>query len=70
MELRPEIYALAQTTDGFLLARDRNRMFRFDGIRFESYKPQSGQASPTQRVLYSPYQMEAVVAFVWRGQLH
>ena len=44
-----EIYALAQTTDGFLWLGTATGLFRFDGIRFESYKPQSGQAYP-QRV--------------------
>ncbi len=39
-----EIYALAQTTDGFLWLGTATGLFRFDGIRFESYKPQSGQA--------------------------
>lgn len=38
-----EIYALAQTTNGFLWLGAATGLFRFDGIRFEPYKPQSGQ---------------------------
>jgi signal transduction histidine kinase/ligand-binding sensor domain-containing protein len=46
-----EIHALAQTTDGFLWLGTATGLFRFDGIRFESYKPQSGQAFPQRNVL-------------------
>ena len=46
----PEIYALAQTTDGFLWLGTATGLFRFDGIRFEPYKPQSGQAFPQRSV--------------------
>ena len=45
-----EIYALAQTTDGFLWLGTATGLFRFDGIRFEPYKPQSGQAFPQRSV--------------------
>src|SRR5437867_275958 len=39
-----EINALAQTTDGYLWLGTATGLFRFDGIRFQPYKPQSGQA--------------------------
>ena len=45
-----EIYALAQTTDGLLWLGTATGLFRFDGIRFEPYKPQSGQAFPQRSV--------------------
>ena len=45
-----EIYDLAQTSDGFLWLGTAKGLFRFDGIRFEPYKPQSGQAFPQRRV--------------------
>ena len=45
-----EIWALAQTTDGFLWLGTATGLFRFDGIRFEPYKPQSGQAFPQRGV--------------------
>jgi signal transduction histidine kinase/ligand-binding sensor domain-containing protein len=45
-----EIYALAQTTDGFLWLGTATGLFRFDGIRFELFKPQSGQAFPQRSI--------------------
>lgn len=45
-----EIYALAQTTDGFLWLGTATGLFRFDGIRFQAYKPRSGQAFPQRSV--------------------
>lgn len=35
---------LAQTTDGYLWMATLNGLYRFDGMRFEHYKPSSGQA--------------------------
>ena len=46
-----EIQALAQTTDGFLWLGTATGLFRFDGIRFEPYKPQSGQMFPQRNVV-------------------
>ena len=46
-----EIHALAQTTDGFLWLGAATGLFRFDGIRFQAYKPQSGQAFPQRNVV-------------------
>lgn len=45
-----EIYALAQTTDGFLWLGTATGLFRFDGVRFEPYRPESGQAFPQRHV--------------------
>jgi PAS domain S-box-containing protein len=45
-----EVRALAQTTDGYLWLGTATGLFRFDGIRFQPYKPQSGQAFPQRRV--------------------
>ena len=47
-----EVNALAQTTDGYLWLGTATGLFRFDGIRFQPYKPQSGQAF-TQRSVAS-----------------
>lgn len=41
------IFALAQTTDGFLWLGTTEGLYRFDGITFERYKPQSGPAFPS-----------------------
>ena len=45
-----EVYALAQTTDGYLWLGTATGLFRFDGIRFEPFKPESGQAFPQRSV--------------------
>ena len=46
-----QVHALAQTTDGHLWVGAATGLFRFDGIRFQSYKPQSGQAFPQRSVV-------------------
>jgi signal transduction histidine kinase/ligand-binding sensor domain-containing protein len=46
-----EVRALAQTTDGYLWLGTATGLFRFDGIRFQAYKPQSGQAFPQRSVV-------------------
>jgi len=38
-----QIYALAQTTDGYLWLGTYNGLFRFDGVTFEEYQPPQGQ---------------------------
>lgn len=38
-----QVNALAQTTDGYLWLGTATGLYRFDGIRFQSYKPRSGQ---------------------------
>jgi len=45
-----EVHALAQTTDGYLWLGTATGLFRFDGIRFQSFKPQSSQAFPQRNV--------------------
>ena len=42
---------MAQTTDGYLWLGTATGLFRFDGIRFQAYKPQSGQAFPQRNVV-------------------
>lgn len=39
-----DIRAIAQTKDGYLWLASANGLFRFDGITFEHYEPQSGPA--------------------------
>ena len=46
-----QVRALSQTTDGYLWLGTATGLFRFDGIRFQSYKPQSGQAFPQRSVV-------------------
>jgi signal transduction histidine kinase/ligand-binding sensor domain-containing protein len=46
-----EVHALAQTTDGYLWLGTATGLIRFDGIRFEAYKPQSGQPFPQRNVV-------------------
>ena len=46
-----EIRALAQTTDGYLWLGTATGLFRFDGMRFQPYKPQSGQIFPKRSVI-------------------
>jgi signal transduction histidine kinase/ligand-binding sensor domain-containing protein len=36
------VFALAQTTDGFLWLGTSSGLYRFDGVRFERFKPQTG----------------------------
>ena len=44
------IYALAQTTDGYLWMGGPTGLYRFDGIRFEYYEPHSGQGLRSEYV--------------------
>ena len=46
-----EVNALAQTTDGYLWLGTATGLFRFDGIRFQPYRPQSGQAFSQRNVV-------------------
>lgn len=41
------VFALAQTTDGFLWLGTMQGLYRFDGITFERYKPRSGPPFPS-----------------------
>jgi ligand-binding sensor domain-containing protein len=45
-----EISALAQTDDGYLWIGSARGLFRFDGVKFEEYKPQPGVELPSHRV--------------------
>src|ERR1700756_3889729 len=40
------ILALAQTQDGYLWLWSPSGLYRFDGVSFEHYRPQSGSAIP------------------------
>src|SRR5215813_4450267 len=44
------ISALAQTEDGYLWIGSEQGLFRFDGVRFEEYKPQPGVQLPSYTV--------------------
>ena len=44
------IFALAQTADGFLWLGTAQGLYRFDGVSFEHYEPQSGPALPVSRI--------------------
>ena len=46
-----QVNALAQTANGFLWLGIATGLYRFDGIRFQSYKPRSGQAFPHRNVV-------------------
>ncbi len=45
-----EIFAIAQTTDGYLWLGTTTGLVRFDGVRFEDYTPQKGQDLPEKNV--------------------
>jgi ligand-binding sensor domain-containing protein len=46
----PAVYALAQTTDGFLWLGTKQGLYRFDGVSFERYEPPSGPAFQSSNV--------------------
>lgn len=48
----PGIQALAQTPDGYLWMGTPEGLFRFDGLTFERYQPQSEPALPAGDVVY------------------
>jgi ligand-binding sensor domain-containing protein len=45
-----DVYALAQTTDGFLWIGTMQGLYRFDGVTFERYEPQSGPAFQSSNI--------------------
>ncbi len=47
-----EISALAQTEDGYLWIGSQRGLFRFDGIKFEEYKPPPGVELPSHGIYY------------------
>jgi PAS domain S-box-containing protein len=44
------VTALAQTSDGYLWLGSHDGLYRFDGVVFERYEPQSGGPFPARRV--------------------
>lgn len=52
----PDIQAIAQTTDGFLWLGCTGGLFRFDGTRFERFRPSSGERLLSSNVyaLFAP----------------
>ncbi|WP_052697652.1 sensor histidine kinase [Luteibacter yeojuensis] len=51
-----QVTALAQTADGYLWLGTQTGLYRFDGVRFERYRPRSGGDFPAASVasLYAP----------------
>jgi signal transduction histidine kinase/ligand-binding sensor domain-containing protein len=45
-----DIFALAQTADGFLWLGSSTGLFRFDGVRFEPFEPPTDQALPSANI--------------------
>lgn len=45
-----DVWALAQTTDGFLWLGTAHGLYRFDGLTFERYQPQSGPAFQSSHI--------------------
>jgi signal transduction histidine kinase/ligand-binding sensor domain-containing protein len=45
-----DIWNIAQTTDGFLWLGTSQGLYRFDGVTFEHYHPESGPEFPERRV--------------------
>ena len=45
-----EIFAMAQTVDGYLWLGTTSGLVRFDGLHFTDYEPQPGQALPERNV--------------------
>jgi ligand-binding sensor domain-containing protein len=48
------VYALAQTTDGFLWLGIMQGLYRFDGVSFERYEPRSGPAFQSSNITALP----------------
>lgn len=46
-----EIHDLTQTSDGFLWLGTTSGLFRFDGVRFEQYRPEGGQSLQRNNIL-------------------
>jgi Two component regulator propeller. len=51
-----QVTALAQSADGYLWLGTQTGLYRFDGVRFERYRPRSGGDFPASSVasLYAP----------------
>jgi signal transduction histidine kinase/ligand-binding sensor domain-containing protein len=46
----PDIWALAQSSDGYLWLGTGAGLFRFDGVRFEKFRPRSGDTMPSSNI--------------------
>jgi len=46
----PEVWALAQSDDGYLWLGTGGGLYRFDGARFEKFRPVKGESLPTLNV--------------------
>jgi signal transduction histidine kinase/ligand-binding sensor domain-containing protein len=46
-----DIRAFAQTSDGYLWIGSYHGLYRFDGIRFQKFQPESGPPLPSNRIL-------------------
>jgi len=46
----PEIRALAQTTDGYLWVGSLRGLYRFDGMQFHKFEPESGARLPSHEI--------------------
>ena len=47
------VTALAQSTDGYLWLGSSDGLYRFDGVVFERYQPQSGRPIPGRSVAFT-----------------
>jgi signal transduction histidine kinase len=45
-----DIFSMAQTTDGWLWLSTNNGLYRFDGVRFERFRPRQGEALRVERL--------------------
>ena len=45
-----DIWALAQTTDGYLWVGSRRGLYRFDGVQFQKFEPESGAQLPSHDI--------------------
>jgi hypothetical protein len=63
------ITALAQTPDGYLWVGGPDGLYRFDGVVFERYQPQSGDPFPARTVssLFGPSQWRHLDRFLARS---
>lgn len=45
-----QIWALAQTTDGYIWAGSQHGLYRFDGVQFQRFDPDSGSRLPSESI--------------------
>lgn len=46
----PDIWALAQSADGYLWLGTGGGLYRFDGVRFEEFRPAAGESLPSANI--------------------